>query len=464
MSGQASGGSSKGAGKIRVAYVCNACGARLPKWAGQCPDCGGWNCVAEIPDRPAGEQRRGGYAGAAGAAQIQTLSAVSPEAVVRTGTGIGELDRVLGGGLVPGSVVLLGGDPGIGKSTLLLQACAALGASNPVLYVTGEESPQQVSLRARRLGLSGEGIRLLAETCVERVLAAVEQESPRVMVVDSIQTLYTELLPSAPGSVSQVRETAAQLVRYAKHADTAIFLVGHVTKDGALAGPRVLEHMVDTVLYFEGEAGGPFRLVRAIKNRFGAVNELGVFAMGDKGLREVKNPSAIFLSRHDAPVPGSVVMVTREGTRPLLVEVQALVDESPLANPRRVTLGLDANRLSMLLAVLHRHGGIGMFDRDVFVNVVGGVRIGETAADLAVLAAVLSSFRDRPLDLDLVVFGEIGLSGEIRPVPNGPDRLREAAKHGLRRAIVPAGNVPKGGVEGLEILPVRGLREALDAL
>jgi DNA repair protein RadA/Sms len=420
--------------------------------------------VAEVPDRPAGEQRRGGYAGVAGAAQIQSLSAVAPEAVVRTGTGIGELDRVLGGGLVPGSVVLLGGDPGIGKSTLLLQACAALGASDPVLYVTGEESPQQVSLRARRLGISGEGIRLLAETCVERILAAVEQESPKVMVVDSIQTLFTELLPSAPGSVSQVRETAAQLVRYAKQADTAIFLVGHVTKDGALAGPRVLEHMVDTVLYFEGEAGGPFRLVRAIKNRFGAVNELGVFAMGDKGLREVKNPSAIFLSRHDAPVPGSVVMVTREGTRPLLVEVQALVDESPLANPRRVTLGLDANRLSMLLAVLHRHGGIGMFDRDVFVNVVGGVRIGETAADLAVLAAVLSSFRDRPLDLDLVIFGEVGLSGEIRPVPNGPDRLREAAKHGLRRVIVPAGNVPKGGVEGLEILPVRGLREALDAL
>jgi len=377
---------------------------------------------------------------------------------------VAELDRVLGGGLVPGSVILLGGDPGIGKSTLLLQACAALGAADPVLYVTGEESPQQVSLRARRLGLSGDGIRLLAETCVERVLAAVEAESPRVMVVDSIQTLFTELLPSAPGSVSQVRETAAQLVRYAKQADTAVFLVGHVTKEGALAGPRVLEHMVDTVLYFEGEAGGPFRLVRAIKNRFGAVNELGVFAMTDKGLREVKNPSAIFLSRHEVPVPGSVVMVTREGTRPLLVEVQALVDESPLANPRRVTLGLDANRLAMLLAVLHRHGGIAMFDRDVFVNVVGGVRIAETAADLAVLSAVLSSFRDRPLPVDLAVFGEVGLSGEIRPVPNGPDRLREAAKHGLRRAIVPAGNVPKGGVEGLDILAVRGLREALEAL
>ena len=462
--GGAGKGGAKPAAKGRVAYVCNACGARLPKWAGQCPDCGAWNTVAEVADRPAAAPRLGGYAGAAGAARIQELSAVAPEAVSRVGTGVAELDRVLGGGLVPGSVILLGGDPGIGKSTLLLQACAALGADEPVLYVTGEESPQQVSLRARRLGLSGVGIRLLAETCVEEVLAAVAVETPRVMVVDSIQTLYTELLPSAPGSVSQVRETAAQLVRYAKQAGTAVFLVGHVTKEGALAGPRVLEHMVDTVLYFEGEAGGPFRLVRAIKNRFGAVNELGVFAMTDKGLREVKNPSAIFLSRHDQPVPGSVVMVTREGTRPLLVEVQALVDESPLANPRRVTLGLDANRLSMLLAVLHRHGGIGMFDRDVFVNVVGGVRINETAADLAVISAVLSSFRDRPLDLDLVVFGEVGLSGEIRPVPNGPDRLREAAKHGLRRAIVPAGNVPKGGVEGLEILPVRGLREALDAL
>jgi DNA repair protein RadA/Sms len=457
-------GGGKGGSKGRVAYVCNACGARLPKWAGQCPDCGAWNTVTEVPDQPQGELRRGGWSGGDGAAQIQTLSSVAPEAVVRIGTGVAELDRVLGGGLVPGSVVLLGGDPGIGKSTLLLQACAALGAADPVLYVSGEESPQQVSLRARRLGVAGDGIRLLAETCVERILAAVELESPRVMVADSIQTLFTELLPSAPGSVSQVRETAAQLVRYAKQTDTAVFLVGHVTKEGALAGPRVLEHMVDTVLYFEGEAGGPFRMVRAIKNRFGAVNELGVFAMTDKGLREVKNPSAIFLSRHEVPVPGSVVMVTREGTRPLLVEVQALVDESPLANPRRVTLGLDANRLAMLLAVLHRHGGIGMFDRDVFVNVVGGVRITETAADLAVLCAVLSSFRDRPLAVDLAVFGEVGLSGEIRPVPNGPDRLREAAKHGLRRAIVPAGNVPKGGVEGLDILPVLGLQEALDAL
>jgi len=450
--------------KPKSAYVCNACGARYPKWAGQCQECGAWNSlqeVAELRRRPA--ERSVGYAGLVDANRIETLAEVSPEERRRVESGIGELDRVLGGGLVAGSVVLIGGDPGIGKSTLLLQACAALAADQPVLYVSGEESPQQIGLRARRLGLSGGGIRLLAETCVEQILAHAEQERPRVMVVDSIQTLYTETLQSAPGSVSQVRESAAQLVRFAKQRDTVVFLVGHVTKDGALAGPRVLEHMVDTVLYFEGEHGGPFRIVRSIKNRFGAVNELGVFSMGDQGLREVKNPSAIFLSRHDRPVSGSLVMVTREGTRPLLVEVQALVDESPLANPRRVALGLDQNRLSMLLAVLHRHGGIGMFNQDVFVNVVGGVRIAETAADLPVLLAVLSSYRDRPLPLDLAAFGEIGLSGEVRPVPNGPDRLREAVKHGIRRAIVPKGNAPKEGVEGLEITVVRTLSEALGA-
>jgi DNA repair protein RadA/Sms len=331
-----------------------------------------------------------------------------------------------------------------------------------VLYVTGEESPQQVSLRAQRLRLAAERIRLLAETCIEQVLAVTAVEQPRVLVIDSIQTLFTETLSSAPGSVSQVRETAAQLVRYAKLTETTVFLVGHVTKEGALAGPRVLEHMVDTVLYFEGEPGSAHRLVRSVKNRFGAVNELGVFAMTDKGLREVRNPSAIFLSRHDQPVPGSVVLVTREGTRPMLVEVQALVDQSPLANPRRVAVGLEQNRLAMLLAVLHRHGGVAMFDQDVFVNVVGGVRVSETAADLALLLAVLSSHRDRPLPLDLVVFGEVGLSGEIRPVPSGPDRLREAAKHGLRQAIVPKANVPKGGVEGLAIRPVLSLAEAME--
>ncbi len=457
----------KGPGKPRAAYVCNACGAAQPKWSGQCPDCGAWNSLEEtarlLKIRPR-EGQRGGYAGAQDDARSELLVDIRPEERLRIGTGIGELDRVLGGGLVAGSVILLGGDPGIGKSTLLLQACEHLGAKGSVLYVSGEESNQQIGLRARRLGLAGAGIRLVAETRVEPILAQAERERPRVMVVDSIQTLYTDLLQSAPGSVSQVRETAAQLVRFAKGSDTAVFLVGHVTKEGALAGPRVLEHMVDTVLYFEGDAGGAFRLVRAVKNRFGAVNELGVFAMGDRGLREVRNPSAIFLSRHDQPVSGSVVMVTREGTRPLLVEVQALVDESPLANPRRVALGLDQNRLSMLLAVLHRHGGVGMFNQDVFVNVVGGVRINETAADLAVVLAVLSSYRDRPLPLDLAVFGEVGLSGEVRPVPNGPDRLREAAKHGIRRAIVPAGNSPKEGVQGLEILAVKTLASAIDGI
>lgn len=455
----------------RGTFSCTECGARLTKWAGQCPACGAWNAIVEVAEPPpaagAAGGARGGYAGRPDASGVQRLAEVAPGTEVRAPSGIGELDRVLGGGLVQGSVVLIGGDPGIGKSTLLLQACAALagdGGGRPVLYVTGEESPQQVSLRAHRLGLTAGAVRLLAETCVERVLDALAALAPRVVVIDSIQTLWTEALTAAPGSVSQVRETAAQLVRHAKQTDTTVFLVGHVTKEGALAGPRMLEHMVDTVLYFEGETGGPHRLVRAVKNRFGAVNELGVFAMTDRGLREVRNPSAIFLARHDQPVPGSVVLVTREGTRPLLVEVQALVDLSPLANPRRVAVGLEQNRLAMLLAVLHRHGGLSMFDQDVFVNVVGGVRVTETAADLALLFAVLSSHRDRPLPLDLVVFGEVGLSGEIRPVPNGPDRLREAAKHGLRQAIVPGANVPKGGVEGLTIHPVVGLREALEVL
>lgn len=457
----------KGLSKPRAAYVCNTCGAAQPKWSGQCPDCGAWNSLEEVARPPSSRARdghSGGYAGVSPVAQGELLVDIRPEERARIGTGIGELDRVLGGGLVTGSVVLLGGDPGIGKSTLLLQACEHLGAKGAVLYVSGEESNQQVGLRARRLGLGGAGIRLLAETRVEPILAQVTRDPPLAMVVDSIQTLYTDLLQSAPGSVSQVRETAAQLVRFAKGSDTAVFLVGHVTKEGALAGPRILEHMVDTVLYFEGDHGSAFRLIRAVKNRFGAVNELGVFAMGDRGLREVKNPSAIFLSRHDQSVPGSLVMVTREGTRPLLVEVQALVDESPLANPRRVALGLDQNRLSMLLAVLHRHGGVGLFNQDVFVNVVGGVRINETAADLAVILSVLSSYRDRPLPLDLAVFGEVGLSGEVRPVPNGPERLREAAKHGIRRAIVPAGNDPKGGIAGLEILAVKTLAAAIGSI
>ena len=445
-------------------YACTACGGQSSKWVGQCPDCGAWNSLQESVAPPVATTGRfGGYGGTAEAA-VRTLASIATGTETRLTTGLDELDRVLGGGLVAGSVVLIGGDPGIGKSTLLLQALASLSARVPALYVTGEESAEQVSLRARRLGVSGDRLRLLTETGVERILAHAATERPRVMVVDSIQTLYTELLQSAPGSVAQVRESAAQLVRHAKRSDTAVFLVGHVTKEGALAGPRVLEHMVDTVLYFEGEVGSQFRLIRAIKNRFGAVNELGVFAMTDRGLKPVSNPSAIFLSRHDQEVAGSGILVTREGTRPLLVEVQALVDQSPLANPRRVALGLEQNRLAMLLAVLHRHGGIAMYDQDVYVNVVGGVRVTETAADLPTLLAVLSSFRDRPLPGDLVTFGEVGLAGEVRPVPSGQERLREAAKHGFRRALVPHANAPKRGVEGLEIVPVRRLAEALDIL
>jgi len=450
----------------KTVYVCSACGAQSPKWAGQCSDCGAWNTLQETLAVPPSktEGRFAGYAGEAAAAQIRMLSEVAAQQTERLPTGLDELDRVLGGGLVAGSVVLIGGDPGIGKSTLLVQALALLAEKMPALYVSGEESAEQISLRAQRLGLPSERLRLLTETCVERILALITRDRPRVLVLDSIQTFYTESLQSAPGSVAQVRESAARLVRFAKQTGTSLFLVGHVTKEGALAGPRVLEHMVDTVLYFEGESGGPFRLVRAIKNRFGAVNELGVFAMTDRGLREVSNPSAIFLSRHEQQVPGSCILVTREGTRPLLVEVQALVDQSPLANPRRVALGLEQNRLSMLLAVMHRHGGIAMFDQDVFLNVVGGVRVTEPAADLPVLLAVLSSFRDRPLPGDMATFGEVGLAGEIRPVPNGQERLREAAKHGFRRVIVPKANAPKRAVDGLEVVAVSRIGEAIEAL
>jgi DNA repair protein RadA/Sms len=380
-------------------------------------------------------------------------------------TGIGELDRVLGGGLVEGSVVLVGGDPGIGKSTLLLQALASMGSRLPALYVTGEESLAQVAGRATRLGLPLDDLHALSETGIEKILAMAANAKPRLIVADSIQTLWSEQLTAAPGSVSQVRESAARLVRFAKETGTSVFLVGHVTKEGGIAGPRVLEHMVDAVLYFEGESGSRFRILRAFKNRFGAVNELGVFAMSDKGLKEVANPSAIFLSGTGAPTPGSVVMVTREGTRPLLVEVQALVDHSPLSNPRRVTLGLEQNRLAMLLAVLHRHGGVGVFDQDVFVNVVGGIRVQETAADLPVLLAVLSSLRDRPAQEKTVAFGEVGLSGEIRPVPNGEERLKEAATHGFRRAIVPRANAPRSGRVGeMQVLGVDRLSDALEAL
>jgi len=450
--------------KARTVYQCSECGAQSPKWAGQCADCGAWNSLMEaLSVVPGGGKtaRFAGYTGEAGA-RIQTLCDVQPGLEARVSTAVDELDRVLGGGLVAGSVVLIGGDPGIGKSTLLLQALASLGADLRALYITGEESPEQVAMRARRLGVAADEVRLLAETSVERITEHACIEKPQVMVVDSIQTLYTELLQSAPGSVAQVRESAAQLVRFAKQTGTALFLVGHVTKEGTLAGPRVLEHMVDTVLYFEGEPGERYRVIRAIKNRFGAVNELGVFAMTDKGLKEVRNPSSIFLSRHEQPVAGSVIMVTMEGTRPLLVEVQALVDDSQLSNPRRVTLGLEHNRLAMLLAVQHRHGGIFMSDQDVFVNVVGGVRVNETAADLPVLLAVLSSFRDRSLPNDLVVFGEVGLAGEIRPVPNGQERLREAAKLGFKRALVATANAPKSAIPGLEVTGVSRYAEVLD--
>lgn len=450
--------------KPRIVYQCSACGGQSPKWGGQCPDCGAWNTLAETrlsAAPPADAPPR--YAGYAGTPTVQSMDDVELRADPRTATGLNELDRVLGGGLVQGSVVLIGGDPGIGKSTLLLQTLALLPAL-PSLYVTGEESLQQVSLRAHRLGLPTAGLRLLTETCVERLLNTAAIERPSVLVVDSIQTLYSESLQSAPGSVGQVRESAAQLVRYAKQTDTAVFIIGHVTKEGALAGPRVLEHMVDTVLYFEGDPGSRYRVMRAVKNRFGAVNELGVFAMTESGLKPVANPSAIFLSRHPEPVPGSVVMVTREGTRPLLVEVQALVDESRQASPRRVAVGLEQNRLAMLLAVMHRHGGLALFDQDVFINVVGGIRVNETAADLAVLSAALSSYRDHPLASDLVIFGEVGLAGEIRPVPNGDERLREAAKHGYAQAIVPKANAPRRAIDGMQVHAVHRLAEAIELL
>ncbi|MGN7725545.1 DNA repair protein RadA [Luteimonas sp. 22616] len=455
--------------KVRTAYVCSECGGEHNKWQGQCGECGAWNSLSEIVLESAAAakspaSRRSGWAGKVDAPKVTALKDVRHHEDARVTTGIGEFDRVLGGGLVEGAVVLVGGDPGIGKSTLLLQAVTQMAATLPGLYVTGEESLAQVAGRAARLGLPLDGVNALAETGVERILEHASALQPKLIVADSIQTLWTESLTAAPGSVSQVRESAARLVRYAKETGAAVFLVGHVTKEGGIAGPRVLEHMVDAVLYFEGDSGSRFRVLRAFKNRFGAVNELGVFAMGEKGLKEVPNPSAIFLSGGSTQQPGSCVMVTREGTRPLLVEVQALVDASPLSNPRRVAVGLEQNRLAMLLAVLHRHGGIVVSDQDVFVNVVGGIRVQETAADLPVLLAVLSSLRDQPLADKTVAFGEVGLSGEIRPIPNGEERLKEAATHGFKRAIVPKANAPKGGsYKGMEVVAVERLADALEA-
>jgi len=453
--------------KPKINFVCSQCGALFPKWTGRCSDCGGWNSIVEervIKAIASGNNHRlGGFAGVE-KSKVTLLSEVELEKRPRRTTELSELDRVLGGGLVSGSVILIGGDPGIGKSTLLLQTLCFLSQSCNALYVTGEESLQQVTLRARRLGLPEDKLKVFTETCVEQIIATAEKQRPQVMVVDSIQTNYTSLLQSAPGSVSQVRESAAQLVQFAKQTGTVLFLVGHVTKEGALAGPRILEHMVDTVLYFEGDRGGRFRVIRAVKNRFGAVNELGVFAMTDKGLREVNNPSAIFLSRYEQAVQGSCVMATWEGSRPILVEVQALVDSSHLGNPRRVTVGLEQNRLSMLLAVLHRHGGIPSYDQDVFVNVVGGIKVVETAVDLALLLAVVSSLKSQPLPEKLIVFGEVGLAGEIRPVQSGQERLREAYKQGFTHAIIPKANAPQRGFEQMEIHAVSRLTEALSAL
>jgi DNA repair protein RadA/Sms len=448
---------------IKTQYVCSECGGTSLKWQGQCPHCNAWNTLAESRLEPVAE-RSNRFAALAPTQSVQTLGEIAAVESPRESTGIEEFDRVLGGGLVAGGVVLIGGDPGIGKSTLLLQALAAMGARRRVLYVSGEESAAQVALRARRLGIDGNKVRLLAEIALERILATLAEEKPDVAVIDSIQTLYSNELQSAPGSVAQVRECAAQLTRAAKQSGVSLVFVGHVTKEGALAGPRVLEHMVDTVLYFEGDTHSSFRLVRAFKNRFGAVNELGVFAMTDRGLRGVSNPSALFLSQHDARVPGSCVLVTQEGTRPLLVEIQALVDTAHVPNPRRLCVGLEQQRLALLLAVLHRHAGIATFDQDVFVNAVGGVRIQEPAADLAALLAISSSIRNAPLPRGLVAFGEVGLAGEIRPAPRGQERLREAAKLGFAHALVPKANAPKQRIEGLQVVAVDRLDAALDAV
>lgn len=466
--------------KDKQAYLCSACATRHAKWQGQCDGCGAWNTLdGPVSLRPAatslGDRARA--AGFAVGSGIQPLSEVAAHDLPRWSMGLDEFDRVLGGGMVPGGVVLLGGDPGIGKSTLLLQALASLAGlqAQNLLYLSGEESADQIALRARRLGLTEaalSGIQVMAETQLEPMLEQLAARSPRLVVVDSIQTLYSDALGSAPGSVPQVRECAAQLTRWAKSTGNGLFLIGHVTKEGALAGPRVLEHMVDAVLYFEGDAQASFRVVRAVKNRFGTVNELGVFAMTDRGLKAVSNPSALFLSEASlsgvtaggARVSGACVLATQEGSRPLLVEVQALVDQASGSQPRRLSVGLDPQRLAMLLAVLSRHAGISCADQDVFLNVVGGVRVQETAADLALLAAVVSSIRDRPLPSGLVVFGELGLAGEVRPSPRGQERLKEAARLGFSTALVPEANAPKRPIEGLEIWPVKRLGEALDRL
>jgi DNA repair protein RadA/Sms len=455
--------------KTKSAYVCNDCGADYTKWQGQCTECGAWNGLSEVRLGPTPANRSAkfdGYAGATDALNndVQLLSSIDLQSLPRISSGKSEFDRVLGGGFVPGSVVLIGGNPGAGKSTILLQTMCELAEQFESLYVTGEESLQQVAMRAQRLELPTNKLKMLSETSVESLVAIAQKIKPKVMVIDSIQVMHMSDVQSAPGSVSQVRESAAYLTRFAKQSGTVLILVGHVTKDGSLAGPKVLEHMIDCSILLEGSHDSRFRTLRSSKNRFGAVNELGVFAMTEQGMKEVHNPSAIFLQRADEVAAGSVVMVVWEGTRPLLVEIQALVDDSHMGNPRRVAVGLDQNRLSMLLAVLHRHGNLLIGDQDVFINVVGGVRVMETSADLALLLAVVSSFRNSALGQDLMVFGEVGLSGEIRPVPSGHERLREAAKHGFKRAIVPAANAPREQVSGMKIIAVKNLQEALAAI
>ena len=448
--------------KDKSIYTCTECGGTSPKWLGKCPSCDAWNTLIESVEEGASKNRYSASARGLVASQpVATLSEIEASDVDRQSTGIAELDRVLGGGIVAGGVVLIGGDPGIGKSTLLLQALDSLSRHMKTLYVTGEESGAQVALRSRRLGLGASQVRVLAEIQLEKIAATLEHEQPAVCVIDSIQTVYSDQLSSAPGSVAQVRECAAQLTRIAKSSGVTIILVGHVTKEGALAGPRVLEHIVDTVLYFEGDTHSSFRLVRAIKNRFGAVNEIGVFAMTEKGLKGVANPSAIFLSTHGDPVAGSCVLVTLEGTRPLLVEIQALVDSGG-PSPRRLSVGIERDRLAMMLAVLHRHAGVSASDQDVFVNAVGGVRISEPAADLAVMLAIQSSLRGRPLPRGFLAFGEVGLAGEVRPAPRGQERLKEAAKLGFSVAIVPKANAPKKPIEGLTIHAVERIEQAID--
>jgi DNA repair protein RadA/Sms len=451
--------------KAKSVYTCTECGAAEPKWQGQCPSCMAWNTLVESVAESASTNRYANkFEGLTASAELQKLSTVKAADVSRQATGIAEFDRVLGGGLVEGGVVLIGGDPGIGKSTLLLQVLCHLGKNAQAIYVSGEESPQQIAMRAKRLGLDASEVELLAEINLEKILATLQAHKPNIAVIDSIQTVYSEALQSAPGSVAQVRECSAQLTRLAKQLGITVILVGHVTKEGSLAGPRVLEHIVDTVLYFEGDQNSSFRLIRAFKNRFGAVNELGVFAMTEHGLREVSNPSALFLSHHEGQVAGSCITVTMEGTRPLLIEIQALVDQSHAPSPKRLATGLEQNRLAMLLAVLNRHAGIPCFDQDVFINAVGGVKIAEPAVDLAVILSIVSSLKNKPLEHKLIVFGEVGLAGEVRPVQGGQMRLKEAAKLGFTKAIVPKANAPKAKIAGLEVIAVERLEQALNHL